>query len=84
MGYFTRGNGKWLQVLEKNFFFFFTSLALRCGMWASLVVAPWLNCYMVHYILVPRSAIELTSLDLESRFLTTGPSGKSWLSKQSS
>ena len=82
MGYFTRGNGEWLQVLEKLcfvFFFFSAVLALHRGVWASPVVkgfSPWLSCYMACYILVPQSEIELSSLDLEGRFLATGPSGK--------
>ena len=55
--------------------FFLTALAPRCGVWVSLVVAPWLNCYMATYILAPQSEIELASLDVEGRFLTTEPSG---------
>ena len=59
--------------------FFLTALAPRCGVWVSLVVAHWLNCYMATYILAPKSEIELASLDMEGRFLTTEPSGKSSL-----
>ena len=81
MVYFPRGNGEWLQMLEKLFFWFFflAVLALHHGVWASPVVkgfSPWLSCYMACYILVPQSEIELASLDLEGRFLATGPSGK--------
>ena len=59
--------------------FFLAVLALHHGVWASPVVkgfSPWLRCYMACYLLVPQSEIELASLDLEGRFLATGPSGK--------
>ena len=43
----------------------------------SLVVTLRLSCHTAHEILVLRPGIELMSLALEGRFLTTGPPGKS-------
>ena len=48
-----------------------------CGMWALAVVAHGLSRSEVGGILVPPSGIEPMSPALHSRFLTTGPPGKS-------
>ena len=51
------------------------ALSLRCK--SSVVVAPGLSCPTACGILVPRPGIEPASPELEGRFFTTGPPGKS-------
>ena len=56
--------------------------SLRCL--GSAVVLPGFSCSMACSILVLQPGIKPTSPALESRFLTTGPSGKSFNRKFSS
>ena len=50
---------------------------LCCSKW-TLVVASELSCSQVCGILVPQPGIEVMSLIVQGRFLTTEPPGKSW------
>ena len=68
----------------KNIFIYLTASGLSCGMQDlslrcadSLTVVRQLSCSTTCGILVPQPGIKPVSPALESRFLTTGPPGKS-------